>query len=323
MGFSIFSKKQQGQDTVRSKRDYRPAPSQSVPDDPVMQALQFGRFGLLMNKQAEVCGKVGFPAARRDAMIEIDKLFALVPEGFVTIAMALHDEPGAPERDEQTGTFLIGKHAVTNAEYQNFVDSGAYDQLPQWPELVWPHLIEFRDQSGAPGPRFWRDGRHDKRVANHPVVGVSWYEAAAYAAWAGYRLPTEAEWQMAACWRLRGSAPVNRRYPWGDALDLENCNIWLSGHGGTLPVDACPGGAAPNGVLQLIGNVWEWVGSDFDCKDDKGRIIIGEATMKGIRGGAFDTYFPWQATSAFRSGAAALVRAHNAGFRCAVDLPHD
>jgi iron(II)-dependent oxidoreductase len=88
-----------------------------------------------------------------------------------------------------------------------------------------------------------------------------------------------------------------------------------------LPVNACPGGAAPNGVEQLIGNVWEWTSSDFVTTDDEGRPVIGgEMALKSIRGGAFDTYFPWQATSQFRTGLAGLSRTHNVGFRCALDL---
>ena len=125
---------------------------------------------------------------------------------------------------------------------------------------------------------------------------------------------------MAASWRIRSSANVLRRYPWGDALDHQRCNIWASSVGQTVPVDQFASGAAPNGVLQLIGNVWEWTASDFEVTDETGQPIIGEMIMKSIRGGAFDTYFAAQATSCFRTGLASLIRAHNVGFRCAMDL---
>ncbi len=152
------------------------------------------------------------------------------------------------------------------------------------------------------------------------MTGVCYYEAAAYARWSGYRLPTEAEWQMAASWRIRSPADVLRRYPWGDALDVRCCNIWATGVGVTVPVTAYEAGAAPNGVLQLVGNVWEWTSSDFQITDDEGHTLVGDMLMKSIRGGAYDTYFPAQAASSFRTGMASLNRMHNTGFRCALDL---
>jgi iron(II)-dependent oxidoreductase len=152
------------------------------------------------------------------------------------------------------------------------------------------------------------------------VVGICCFEASAYARWAGYRLPTEAEWQMAASWRLRSSAHVFRRYPWGDALDTDRCNIWSSGVGAALPVSAHEAGAAPNGVLQLIGNVWEWTSSDFDVIDNERRPVVGDMVLKSIRGGSFDAYFAVQATSFFRTGLASLARTHNVGFRCVLDI---
>jgi iron(II)-dependent oxidoreductase len=76
-------------------------------------------------------------------------------------------------------------------------------------------------------------------------------------------------------------------------------------------------------VRQLIGNVWEWTSSDFSSTDREGRSVVGESAMKGVRGGAYDTYFPWQATAAFRTGLTCLSRVHNVGMRCALDLPAD
>jgi iron(II)-dependent oxidoreductase len=79
-------------------------------------------------------------------------------------------------------------------------------------------------------------------------------------------------------------------------------------------------GASPNGVQQLVGNVWEWTVSDFEITDDEGHPIIGDMLMKSIRGGAFDTYFASQAASTFRTGAPCVSRVHNVGFRCAMDV---
>jgi len=221
--------------------------------------------------------------------------------------------------DFETDPFLMARCATTNAEFQLFVDDNAYENLELWPKDIWPHLIDFKDLTGLPGPRYWEHGRHDRRLADHPVVGICYYEAAAYAAWAGYRLPTEAEWQMAASWRIRSSAYVLRRYPWGDAMDASRCNIWMSGVGTTVPVHEYENGAAPNGVLHLCGNVWEWTDSDYCVYDEEGRPVVGDMLMKSIRGGSFDTYFACQATSFFRTGLACLMRTHNVGIRCALD----
>lgn len=293
-----------------------PAP---LSDDPLERALQQHRFGQVVRAPELWRKHPDFRQALRAAVETIDDCFCLVPDGSGVLTLCINNEPDGAEQEFVTNPYLLASRAVTNGDYQRFVDAGAYDDHDLWPEEVWPHLINFRDQTNHAGPRYWREGRHDRRLARHPVVGISWYEAAVYAAWAGYRLPTEAEWQVAASWQL-GSVLNGRRYPWGDALDLECCNIWASGHAHTLPVDACPGGATPNGILQLVGNTWEWVQSDFHCTDEEGREIVGETEMKGIRGGAFDTYFAWQATSTFRSGLPALTRVHNVGFRCALDL---
>jgi iron(II)-dependent oxidoreductase len=172
--------------------------------------------------------------------------------------------------------------------------------------------------TGSLGPAGWVNGRHDRRLARFPVTGVCFHEAAAYARWAGYRLPDEAEWQAAATWSTLETGGAGRRYPWGDALETAWCNIWESRCGGKLPVDMLPEGAAPNGVLQLIGNVWEWTDSPFvvgDCGDSGTGPV-----MKSVRGAAFDTYFTHEAAGSFRSGLPALSRAPNVGFRCAMDF---
>jgi iron(II)-dependent oxidoreductase len=300
---------------------FRPAAKPSLSSDAVEAALQSRRYGALLHAPEEWQRLSSFRKASETAAQKVDDAFALSPDGATTLTMRINDEPGAPEREVVTPAFLLARRCVSNEDYQFFVDSGAYEDSALWPEAVWPHLIRFCDQTGNPGPKYWREGRHDQRQAHHPVVGICWFEAAVYAAWAGYRLASEAEWQVTAAWQVGTEATTARRYPWGDSLDLECCNIWASGHSKPLPVDACPGGATPNGVLQMIGNVSEWVDGDFDCQDDQGRDVVGETPLRCIRGGAYDTYFPWQATSQFRTGLPPLSRCHNVGFRCALSLP--
>ncbi len=299
---------------------YHPAPRQPWDADPVQRLLQQGRHNVVLHDQAKLKEHPGGQTAIKKAVSELERRMALVPAGSVSISQTLSAHPGAPEVDLDVEPFLLDVHVVTNARFQQFVDDEGYDNLELWPEEIWPHLIELKDQTGEPGPRFWQHGRHDVRFADHPVVGVSWYEAQAFALWIGQRLPTEAEWQMAASWHIDSSADLMRRFPWGDAMDKRRCNVWSSRVHTTVPVDSYPKGAAPNQVLQLVGNVWEWTDTEYTTTDDEGRTIVGEMPMHAVRGGAFDTYFETQATSHFRTGQIALARTHNTGIRCAMDL---
>ena len=299
---------------------FEPAARTTLESDPVNQCLQLERYAWLIAHRNEWAEHAGLEKACAKARAQIDDLFAIVPEGFATMPESLSDEAGGPETTVDTDAFLLSRYPVTNAQYQNFVDAGAYEDLDLWPEQIWPHLIDFKDQTEQAAPRYWRECRHDRPLAEHPVVGVSIYEATAYAKWAGYRLPTESEWQMAATWRIRSEANVMRRYPWGDAFDTQRCNVWASRVGRTAQVDAYPDGAAPNGVLQLIGNVWEWTSSDLNLVNDEGGVIVGDMRMSAVRGGAFDTYFHAQATSIFRTGLMNMARAGNVGFRCGLSL---
>jgi iron(II)-dependent oxidoreductase len=323
MTLGLFARKGAPVDarSVLGRGQFVPADRTELPGDPLARAMRLRQFGSIVRQRAQWADHPDFKKTFDAASHAIDEAFAVVPDGFVSVALSTFDQPGSPEMDCETESYLLARYAVTNAEFQAFVDAGGYEDPEFWPEDVWPHLISFKDQTEHPGPRFWRGGRHHRDLAHHPVIGVCFYEALAYAHWAGYRLPSDAEWQMAASWRTRSSAHVHRRYPWGDVLDLRYCNIWASGCGSTLPVTAHPDGAAPNGVQQLIGNVWEWTDSEFDCVDRDGRRIVGDTLLRPIRGGAYDTYFPWQTTSAFRSGLGCLARVHNVGFRCALDLP--
>ncbi|MFQ5430247.1 MAG: formylglycine-generating enzyme family protein [Phycisphaerae bacterium] len=329
MALQIFTRKPTARPSRRKaprpvpstqRETFVPAPATELAPDPVRQCLDLERFGFLLARRADWKDHPEIEDACRTAREAVDERFAIVPEGFVTFPKTVRDFPGCEEETMETEAFLLARHAVTNAQFQKFVDAGGYQDLELWPKDIWPHLIDFRDATEEPGPKFWRLGRHNARLSDHPVVGICYYEAAAYARWAGFRLPTEAQWQMAATWRIRSEANVLRRYPWGDALDTTRCNIWSSGFGKTVPVDAYPNGVAPNQVCQLVGNVWEWTDGLFEVTDEDGGVILGDMRLSSIRGGAFDTYFPAQATSEFRTGLVSMARVHNVGFRCAMDL---
>lgn len=299
---------------------YVPAPREAPDPDPLRRLAQQGRYNQILREEEKWRGYPGGGSILQEAKNSLEQRMALVPAGTSSLSKTLSAQPGAPEEEIEVAPFLLDVHCVTNARFQAFVDAGGYDELDFWPEEIWPHLIELKDLTGIPGPRFWRQGRHDKNLSDHPVVGVSWYEAQAFALWIGQRLPSEAEWQMAASWHINSSADLLRRFPWGDSMDITRCNIWSSRIARTVSVNAYPKGAAPNHVLQLVGNVWEWTDTEYNVTDDENRPIVGEMPMHVIRGGGFDTYFETQATSHFRTGQIALARTHNTGFRCAMDL---
>ena len=183
-------------------------------------------------------------------------------------------------------------------------------------------MLDFVDRTGEPGPRDWENGCYPPRRESHPVVGVSWHEAAAYARWVGKRLSSDAEWVKAGSWpvSLAGDSRLERKYPWGKAMDRRRANLWGSGPDDTVPVDQFPEGVSVGGVYQLIGNVWEWTLGDFPSRDLSPYSLAVDVPMKSIRGGAHDTYFESQATCQFQSGEAAITRKHNIGFRCAVGV---
>ena len=168
--------------------------------------------------------------------------------------------------------FRIAKAPVTNAEFASFVDAGGYRTREFWSAEGWA----WRESVDAERPIYWlpRDSgswcwRRFREIAplppHAPVVFVNWYEADAWCRWAKRRLPTEAEWEIAALGEASGGrlAKVERRWPWGEAsADADRANLDLR-FGCPLDVAACAGGDSAFGCRQMIGNVWEWTASDF------------------------------------------------------------
>jgi len=287
-----------------------------------------GRYALLLRPQ--IAKNLTEPQFRR-ALEALENGMALVPDGEVVLGRideALRDGRLDEEEIEacrgrviRVEHFFLDRYPVTNRQFASFVAAGGYGQVGLWDGSIWPAVLDFVDQTGHPGPRFWKNGRCEPGREDHPVVGVSWFEAAAYARWLGKRLPTDAEWVKAASWPLTISpcSRIQRRYPWGDSIDFTRANLWGTGRHETVPVTEYPGGVSVGGVYQLIGNVWEWMRGDYhgELPDT---LIVDEVPIKSIRGGAFDTYFDNQATCQFQSGEPAIGRRPNIGFRCAVGV---
>lgn len=177
-------------------------------------------------------------------------------------ATALDNEQPAHVVD--VPTFRIGRFPVTNAEWQEFCHTGGYTESRWWSARGWQHRLEARLER----PMAWhsegtriRFGRTEEIPLDEPVQHVTFFEAEAYAAWAGGRLPTEVEWEKACAWDP--VAGRRRRWPWGSA-DVTPALANLGGYAlRPAPVGAYPAGASAYGVEQLIGDVWEWTSSDF------------------------------------------------------------
>lgn len=210
---------------------------------------------------------------------------------------------GPSRREVYLDAFYIGRHPVTNAQFARFLEVTGYE-----PEDAQRHRFLSH----------WRGRACPDRLRDHPVVFVSQDDARAYAAWAGRRLPSEAEWEKAA----RGTD--GRRYPWGRAEPTAERAHYGGAARGTVPVTACPEGASPCGALGMAGNVWEW------CEDVddpafylKGpprnpRLTAGARDApRVVRGGSF-MYDKRSLRTFARSSFEPWFRLDGVGFRCAM-----
>ncbi len=197
-----------------------------------------------------------------------------------------------PARSVYLDAFRIDRHEVTNVQYWRFVRA-----------------------TGHPAPPTWPGGEYPPGEGMHPAAGIPWRLAAAYCTWAGKRLPSEAEWEKAA----RGGD--GRSWPWGKLWDPDNANTADGGAAAPVAVGSYPAGASPHGLLDMAGNVAEWVTDYYDpgyYAAAPAHNPPGPSTVTGhvLRGGSWRSP-PERATTTFRGSSHSATADYRVGFRCA------
>jgi formylglycine-generating enzyme required for sulfatase activity len=182
----------------------------------------------------------------------------------------------------EVAAYAISKYPITNAQYRAFVEAGGYGDARWWTVAGWKKHQEGRWSE----PRYWNDPGY--RVDDLPVVGVSWYEAMAYctrlSATSGdaIALPTEQQWQRAA------QGDDGREYPWGNQPPTDDLCNWNRSVDDVSPVTQYPQGASPFGVMDMVGNVWEWTITGWDTGTTDAETV--EPRM--LRGGCWSSDSP-------------------------------
>ncbi|MBA2564715.1 MAG: L-histidine N(alpha)-methyltransferase [Gemmatimonadetes bacterium] len=227
--------------------------------------------------------------------------------------------------------FAIDVAPVSARRFIDFIEDGGYRRPELWSREGWTWraseavshpLAWLPDSAGSWNERCF--GRVRPLPLDRPVMHVAWYEADAFARWAGKRLPTEAEWEKAASWDVVSHA--KRTYPWGDEpSDDVRANLGQRLFG-PAEIGAYPRGRSPYGCLQMVGDVWEWTTSDFLPYPgfrafpyrEYSETFFG-AEHKVLRGGSWATS-PLLARCTFRNWDLPVRRQIFAGFRCAADV---
>jgi formylglycine-generating enzyme required for sulfatase activity len=255
---------------------------------------------------ADALGQVG------DARLERDN-WVTIPAGTFRMGAQKTDrnglnydpeagDRGAPVHEVVLKRFRIGQFPVTVQEFAEFIKDDGYKVKKHWTAGGFGDSTEPKDWEGQ------------QQHLNRPVVSVSWFEASAYCAWKGGRLPTEAEWERSA----RG--PSSCRYPWGNdpPLDAERAN-YAGSIGHPSPVGVYPKGNSTEGLCDMLGNVWEWCSDwfgEYPAKRVENPGGPGKGSGRVVRGGS------WSISSVYvrvsnRFVYVATYRYFNVGFRCA------
>ena len=234
-----------------------------------------------------------------------------------------------PEHKVYLNDYKIDAYPITNQQFMEFIKDGGYENYKYWLSDGWEKVKANKWKA----PMYWEkiDGEWNVRDflgirkinPNQPVCHVSFYEADAYCKWAGKRLPTEAEWEKAACWNEEKHEKTT--FPWGNELPTEDkCNLLESYFWGCSEIGSFPNGASHLGCQHMIGDVWEWTASEFtgypgfktgfDEYNDK-----WFTNQKVLRGGSFGTP-KMSIRSSYRNFFRLDERWLFSGFRCAEEI---
>jgi len=256
------------------------------------------------------------PAAGIDSIrvSEVDGMeMVTVPAGEFLMGSRADDPDAFSNEDPQHTVYLddfwMDRSEVTNAMYAMFLKASGKpsDEIDRWVDNDSKHFHIIQVE-GA-----WRA---EEGLEDHPVVMVNWQGAQSYCQWAGRRLPTEAEWEKAA----RGTD--GRSYPWGERIDCQRANYGnCTGERCTQPVGSYPDGASPYGVLDMGGNVWEWVADWYDSEyydqsPSKNPSGPESGIYRVLKGGSC-YYYKWSLRTAIRYWNYADLMHSYLGFRCA------
>ena len=233
-----------------------------------------------------------------------------------------------PVHTVSTGAYYLDSHEVTNEAFLVFLNELGRGTLCLEQPCLEADQSEIDAHNGGYGV--------ETEAAREPVAGVTWYGAAAYCAWRGGRLPSEAEWEKGAAWDL--STAVARRYPWGNEFDGNVVNFcdaacdepqangdFNDGFPAVAPVASIAGGVSPSGLFDMAGNLWEWVGDWYDLSyyansPEDTPPGPADGTEKVVRGGSWFDSGNFMA-STIRFPSAPDNSDFTIGFRCAADLP--
>lgn len=273
--------------------------------------MRYGKqlIGICIVLTAFISGGHSKELTKQEIIKEL-QMTLIPPSEFIMGTGGENDNPNQkPEHPVFLNAYRIAMYEVTNEQYRAFFMDGGYRKEELWTSDGWRFVQE--NEVGYPSGWTVR-GFEDLRK---PVIGVSWYEANAFANWLGMRLPTEAEWEKAA------KGTDGRLYPWGNEFD--NTKVFYKAITRPLEVGSFPTGASPYGILDMAGNIWEWVADWYDRNYyNKSPTIMPKGPNSGkskvVRGGGWGCNRR-QMQCAYRRHEKPTWRRLDIGFRVAQD----